>query len=295
MKMYDCSTPSCSNEELARLIQKGAPQAASLLLSQNEGYLTKLATTYAKQLSQPSLMEDLKQEGALALLEAAQRFDPSRGTKLLTYATSAIETSMQDFAARNSCSLSFPAERYQQLRQVAFLCAAHEQETEDELLTAIQKKLSVSAQVAKRLLEEYRTFFLTESLGDRVFDVSYGGDPAKAYDRFMRRTLLFQRMEEVLKPRELNLVRSYLGLDQPDGRGMTFQELAIRLNYNGPSGAEKAYKSAIRKLKRQLNGGAYGQWIAIQKAIREAVREVSQKPGYHSPQSVWWEQRHMAQ
>lgn len=295
MKMYDCSTPSCSNEELARLIQKGAPQATSLLLSQNEGYLTKLATTYAKQLSQPSLMEDLKQEGALALLEAAQRFDPSRGTKLLTYATSAIETSMQDFAARNSCSLSFPAERYQQLRQVAFLCAAHEQETEDELLTAIQKKLSVSTQVAKRLLEEYRTFFLTESLGDRVFDVSYGGDPAKAYDRFMRRTLLFQRMEEVLKPRELNLVRSYLGLDQPDGRGMTFQELAIRLNYNGPSGAEKAYKSAIRKLKRQLNGGAYGQWIAIQKAIREAVREVSQKPGYHSPQSVWWEQRHMAQ
>lgn len=278
MRMYDCSSPSCNNEELARQIQAGDTQAASLLLSQNEGYLTKLATTYAKQLSHPSLMEDLKQEGALALLEAAQRFDPSRGTKLLTYATSAIETAMQDFAAQSSCPLSFPAERYQQLRQVAFLCAAHEQETEDELLAAIQKKLSVSALVAKRMLEEYRTFFHTESLGDRVFDVSYGGDPAKAYDRFMRRTLLFQRMEEVLKPRELNLVRNYLGLDQADGRGMTFQELAIRLNYNGPSGAEKAYKSAIRKLKQQLNGGAYGQWIAMQKAIRKAVREVCVNP-----------------
>lgn len=220
-------------------------------------------------------MEDLKQEGALALLEAAQRFDPSRGTKLLTYATSAIETAMQDFAAQSSCPLSFPAERYQQLRQVAFLCADYEQESEEELLAAIQKKLSVSALVAKRMLEEYRTFFHTESLGDRVFDVSYGGDPAKAYDRFMRRTLLLQRMEEVLNPRELNLVRNYLGLDQADGRGMTFQELAIRLNYNGPSGAEKAYKSAIRKLKQQLNGGAYGQWIAMQKAIREAVREAS--------------------
>lgn len=72
-------------------------------------------------------------------------------------------------------------------------------------------------------------------------------------------------MEAVLNPRELNLVRSYLSLDQPDRRGMTFQELAIRLNYNGPSGAEKAYKSAIRKLKQQLNGGAYGQWIAIRR------------------------------
>lgn len=295
MKMYDCSSPSCSNEELARQIQAGDPQAASLLLSQNEGYLTKLAATYTKQLFQLSLMEDLKQEGALALLEAAQRFDPSKGTKLLTYATSAIETAMQDFAARSSCLLSFPAERYHQLRQVAFLCAACEQETEDELLAAIQKKLSVSAQVAKRLLEEYRTFFHAESLGDRVFEVSYGGDPAKAYDRFMRRALLFQRMEEVLNPRELNLVRSYLGLDQPDGRGMTFQELAIRLNYNGPSGAEKAYKSAIRKLKQQLNGGPYGQWIAMQKAIREAVREVSEESGYHSPQSTWMDLRKLVQ
>ena len=56
----------------------------------------------------------------------------------------------------------------------------------------------------------------------------------------MRRTLLMQRMEEELTPRELNLVRSYLGIGQPDEVGMTFQELAIYLNYNGPSGAEKA-------------------------------------------------------
>ena len=43
----------------------------------------------------------------------------------------------------------------------------------------------------------------------------------------MRRTLLTQRMEEVLTPRELNLVRSYLGIGQPDEVGMTFQESAI--------------------------------------------------------------------
>ena len=36
-----------------------------------------------------------------------------------------------------------------------------------------------------------------------------------------------QRMEEVLTPRELNLVRSYLGIGQPDEIGMTFQELAL--------------------------------------------------------------------
>ena len=86
----------------------------------------------------------------------------------------------------------------------------------------------------------------------------------------MRWTLLMQRMEEVLTPRELNLVRNYLGIGQPDEVGMTFQELAIRLNYNGPSGAEKAYKNAINKLKKQLHGGAYGRWLDVQQAIREA-------------------------
>ena len=288
MSMYLCDAPCPSNEELARRIQEGDPEAASLLLSQNEGYLTMLATSYCEQFSQDFLVDDLKQEGALALLDAAQRFDPSMGTRLLTYATPAIETAMKDCAAQSSFSLSLPLDRYYQLRQVAFLYATHEQEdAETDLLSAIQEKLTVSAKVAKRLLEEYRTVFQIESLGERVFDLSCGGDPARAYDRFMRHTLLLQRMEEILKPRELNLVRCYLGIGQPNEQSMTFQELAIRLNYNGPSGAEKAYKAAIRKLRKQLNNGAYGQWLSIQKAIQAARREASREIEYRSPQSTW--------
>lgn len=107
----------------------------------------------------------------------------------------------------------------------------------------------------------------------------------------MRRTLLHQRMEEVLKPRELNLVRCYLGIDQPNEQGMTFQKLAIRLNYNGSSGAEKAYKSAIRKLRKQLNGGAYGQWHSIQKEIQNARREVCKEIEYSTPQITWLDEQ----
>ena len=281
MSMYLCDDPCSNNELLAHCIQNGDPEAASLLLSQNEGYLTTLSRSYCEQYSQHSLVDDLKQEGALALLDAAQRFDSSKGIKLLTYATPAIKTAMRDCAAQSSFSLSLPLDRCYQLRQVAFLYATHERNAETDLLPAIQEKLAVSAKVAKRLLEEYRTVFQIECLGDRVFDLGYGGDPARAYDRFMRRTLLLQRLEEVLSPRELNLVRCYLGIGHPDEQGMTFQELAIRLNYNGPSGAEKAYKSAIRKLRKQLNGGAYGQWLSIQKAIRKARAEAEADSGYY--------------
>ena len=296
MSMYLCDAPCPSNEELARHIQEGDPEAASLLLSQNEGYLTMLATSYCEQFSQEYLVDDLKQEGALALLEAAQRFEPSMGTRLLTYATPAIETAMKDCAAQSSFSLSLPLDRYYQLRQVAFLCATHEQDTEADLLTAIQEKLEVSVKVAKRLQEEYRTVFQIESLGERVFDISFGGDPARAYDHFMRRTLLLQRMVEVLKPRELNLVRCYLGIGQPNEQGMTFQELAIRLNYNGPSGAEKAYKAAIRKVRKQLNGGAYGRWLSIQKAIRKARTDAEADSGYYvPPQTTWLDEKELAE
>ena len=142
MSMYHCDTPCPSNEQLAQRIQDGDPQAAPLLLSQNEGYLTMLATSYCEQFSQDFLVDDLKQEGALALLDAATRFDFSYGTKLLTYATPAIETAMRDCAAQGSFSLSLPMDRYRQLRQVAFLYATHEQEdAEEDLLTAIQEKL----------------------------------------------------------------------------------------------------------------------------------------------------------
>ena len=283
--MYTAAGDCPGNEELALRMQAGDKNAAELLISQNEGYLTKLAQEYTPWCE----LEDLKQEGALALLRAAKHFDFAYGTKLLTYAAPVIEAAMMDYASQFSFSLSVPASRYNQLRRVAHLCAEAQGTSEVELVKAVCGELNVSAKVAGALIKEYRTLFYVRQLGDDVFSVSYSGDPAVAYDRRMRWTLLLQQMENVLTPRELNLVRNYLGIGQPD-TGMTFQELAIRLNYNGPSGAEKAYKTALRKLKKDLYIGAYGQWLSIQKAIRAAIAEVEMDAEYYTtPQRTWFE------
>ena len=274
--MYTVAGDGPCNEELALRIQAGDKNAAERLISQNEGYLTGLARAYTPWCE----TEDLKQEAALALLDAAGRFDPAYGTKLLTYATPAIEAALSDYAARYSSALSIPFSRYNQLRRVAYLCAEAQDASETELTKAVCEKLRVSSKATEALLKEYRTLCRARQLGDDVFSVSCGGDPAVAYDRLMRRTLLMRRMEEVLTPRELNLVRRYLGIGQPDEVGMTFQELAIRLNYNGPSGAEKAYKAALRKLKKDLYGGAYGRWLSAQKAIRAAKAEAEWDAGH---------------
>ena len=280
-----------TNEELVQRLQGGDPSAAEELLRQNSGYLTVLAKQYDKTVRGPSLEEDLKQEGALALLKAAEQFDPSMGNRFLTYATPAIQAAMRDCAAGSALPLTIPSGRYHQLRQVLRFMAEDEKESEAELLSRIVEKLQVSEPVARSLLLESRTLFQSYDLGDQVFTVSCGGDPAEAYDRQMRRKLFFQRIEEVLSPRELNLVRCHLGIGQPEERGMTFQELAIRLNYNGPSGAEKAYKRAIQKLKQHLHGGAYGRWLDIQRSLREAQREAGEESGYCTPQRTWREQK----
>ena len=280
-----------TNEELVQRLQGGDPSAAEELLRQNSGYLTVLAKQYDKTVRGPSLEEDLKQEGALALLKAAEQFDPSMGNRFLTYATPAIQAAMRDCAAGSALPLTIPSGRYHQLRQVLRFMAEDEKESEAELLSRIVEKLQVSEPVARSLLLESRTLFQSYDLGDQVFTVSCGGDPAEAYDRQMRRKLLFRRIKEVLSPRELNLVRCHLGIGQPEERGMTFQELAIRLNYNGPSGAEKAYKKTIRKLKQHLHGGAYGRWLDIQRSLREAQREAGEESGYCTPQRTWREQK----
>ena len=289
--MYTAAGDYLGNEELALRIRAGDRQAAELLISQNEGYLTELALKHIQWCE----LEDLKQEGAMALLDAAKRFDPSYGTKLLTYATPAIESAMMDYGSCGSRSLCIPPSRYHQLRKVAHVCAEAEYESESALIHAVCEELEVSPRVAAELLKEYRTLFHVWQLGDDVFSISCGGDPAKAYDRYMRQTLLLQLMEEVLKPRELNLVRYYLGIGQPNGEGMTFQGLAIRLNYNGPSGAEKAYKGALRKLKKTLYSGTYGQWLSIQRVIREAkAKAEADSSCYIPPQTTWLDEKELS-
>lgn len=135
--MYTVAEDSPCNEELALRIQAGDKNAAERLISQNEGYLTGLARAYTPWCE----TEDLKQEAALALLDAAGHFDPTHGTKLLTYATPAIEAALSDYASRYAFPLSIPTSRGSQLRTVAYLCAEAQDTSESELTKAVCEKL----------------------------------------------------------------------------------------------------------------------------------------------------------
>ncbi len=245
MNLNDSAESRIKNETLLKEFQNGSIPAVERLFSQNKGFLSGMAVNISKKYQLADFEEDLKQEGAAALMEAAKRFDPAYGTKFLTYAFHLVETAMLEFAARNASPVSMPFQRYRSLRRVSFLCSEAENIPDDTLLKTIQEELAVSEKTAQALLMEYRMIFHVASLEENSNAVSFSGDPAREFDISIRHTLLRKLMEDVLKPRECKLIQFHLGIDQPNEQQTSFTELAYRLNYNDPSGAEKAYKKAM--------------------------------------------------
>lgn len=289
-KMYYVGDADISNEELATQVRDGDNDAAALLLSQNEGFLSTEAAKLCAQYSLPDIADDLKQEGALAFLAAARRYDLSNGAKLLTYAAGAVRSAMLDYIAQCSLPVRLPPSRYHQLRRVAYLCAsAPENVTDDELVRQISERENVSVKAARSLLLDQRAFFGVEPLNEPTFAIRGYSDPSRAYENFLRKKLVRRSLKETLTPRELNVVRYHLGLDRPGGQGMTFAELAVCLNYSDPSAAEKMFRRAVKKLREHLEDGEYGVWVAAGRAIHEAKREAQKYQGYVFPQTAWWE------
>ncbi len=270
-KMYHIEGPCPDNEELALRLQDGDELAATMLLSQNENYLTSVARRLRRQCKNSGILEDLKQEGALALLDAARRYRYDSGAKFLTYAAKAVFSAMFDCLAKTSLPADLPRDRYRSIRRVAFLISERKFDcSESDLLQAVCDELKVSQKVARTLLADYRALFQYEYLEDAEEDIAWGDDPATILDRSERKRLAVKLLDEALTPRERNVVIYHLGIGLAGE--MTFHELSIRLNYNDPSAAQKVYDRAIKKLHERLYGSELGVWLHANAVFREALR-----------------------
>ncbi|MBN9618094.1 MAG: sigma-70 family RNA polymerase sigma factor, partial [Acidobacteriales bacterium] len=70
--------------ELTRAVQNGDQQARQRLIESNMRLVINIAKTYRNRAIP---LEDLIQEGAIGLMQAAERFDPDKGFRFSTYAT----------------------------------------------------------------------------------------------------------------------------------------------------------------------------------------------------------------
>lgn len=220
-----------------------------------------------------SLLEDLLQEGRAAVMEAAEEFDPGRGALFTTYALPLIRAAMVEYLTKADSPVSLPLSRYIQLRKIGKAVSANEKEKDQ--LAEICQVLGVSLRVAQALRKEYLSFrsgpIPIDDL-DRIGS-DFASDPPYVYEQ----RLLFQGIAaalDELPSRERNLILRYLGLE---GKTMTFQELAILFNYNGPSSAEKAYHRAVEKLKSALWEGKYGQYRRARRLVDSAMQDAGKR------------------
>lgn len=88
-----------SNEELAELIQKGEPEHIPLLWTQVEKFVSMKARQYERHLINSAAdIDDLKQSGFFAMLEAIRYFDPNKGIKFCTYLSNTLKNAFAEVA-----------------------------------------------------------------------------------------------------------------------------------------------------------------------------------------------------
>ena len=102
-------------EELTKLVQQGNELARQRLVESNMRLVINIAKTYRNKAIP---LEDLIQEGAIGLMQAATRFDPKRGFRFSTYATHWIRQAIGRAIDNKSKAIRLPAHVSQWLRKI---------------------------------------------------------------------------------------------------------------------------------------------------------------------------------
>jgi len=146
-----------SEEEakLAKRIKKGDEKARELMIKANLRLVVKLARDYSNY-GVP--LVDLISEGNIGLMRAVEKFDPTKGGKLSTYAGWWIKQSIKRALANQGKTIRLPIHLIDKLARVrritAMLTEELGQEPDDEMLSEILgipvHKLAMLRQASQR-------------------------------------------------------------------------------------------------------------------------------------------------
>lgn len=106
-----------AEEEIAltRAIQNGCKKSKQRLIESNMRLVINIAKGYRNR---AIALEDLIQEGAIGLMQAAERFDPDKGFRFSTYATHWIRQAIGRAIDNKSKAIRLPAHVSQSLRKI---------------------------------------------------------------------------------------------------------------------------------------------------------------------------------
>lgn len=251
------------NEQLVPRIQAGDNEAENMLQlwKQNKGFIAMIARRY----SAGAEMEDLEQEGYIALCEAVQHYDPTRGMSFISYAAFWIKRRMR-ICADNSRTVRLSFNAGDEVRQYQKIMRKYRQEygcdpSDWELCSFLYVSREKLDQIRKAAqMGNIRS--LDEPVQGLEGDINIGDTVASGAD--MEEDTIREIDKERMK-RELWLAVDQLPGDQPAvlrmvyGDGMTRIKAGEVLGYgNGKVGIEERRAlNALRKPHRCKKFRAY--------------------------------------
>lgn len=197
--------------------------------------LVMKAANEFKQFAAKAELNDLIQEGNLALHHAALTFDPTRGFTFATYATRVIKTALGTYIKKNNFPVVLPAKKQKLLQVIRSKCAEC---CENSKLPLSVPEIVIRTGIPLKSVIELIPF-LNQSISlDTVYEDGPGMDcnmflacsdrtPRDNAIRTSNREAL-QKVLKVLKPLELEVIESRYNLDARGER--TLQQLASKFN-----------------------------------------------------------------
>ena len=249
--------PLLTREEeiaLAAKIRQGDKEARSLMVCANLRLVVTIAHEYAN-LGLPIL--DLVSEGNIGLMEAVERFDPAKGSKLSTYASWWIRQAIRCALANQSRTIRLPIpllEKISKIRRVSLRMSEElgREPTDDELAEEIglsSVKVSQLKRAAMRpaSLDTPVGGDVTTEFGDAVSDEAAVTPFETLRDKNLQGKV--SELLRVLDAREGKIIDARFGLS--GGTPRTLQDLAGEFRLTRER-VRQLQNIALLKLRRAL-------------------------------------------
>ena len=245
--------------ELAGKIKEGDRNARALMISSNLRLVVTIAQDYAN-LGLPLL--DVISEGNIGLMTAVDRFDPSKGAKLSTYAAWWIRQSIKRALSGQSKTIRLPAhlgDKISKMRRVALYLSEElgREPTDDELGEEIG---IASGKVSQLKAASIRPASLDAPISDddlTEFGESVEDEEARTPFELLRDKDLHNDVDgllEGLDDREKKIISQRFGFD--GGERKTLEEIGRKLRVSRER-IRQLENIALSKLRRALSQKEY--------------------------------------